>query len=247
MFESEVTDIVRKWLDKRGYVTKKEVRLFYREADIVGLKKPNKFIAVEVKGDGGDLIRGIGQAISYGICVNESYLAIEEKMMRDFRGFLDKIPIGVIIINKNKVSILKKSTKFDPDKKWKTYLKELFEKGKSKRPIKEGPYGTKSTETPEMKRLKKSLTKESLWYWILILLSRKPYHAYILRTEIKYEFGFMPGNVTCYKVLYFLKKGGYVTDKKIGRKNMYSITQKGRKELSKAKMFLENVSEIIDK
>ena len=67
-------------------------------------------------------------------------------------------------------------------------------------------YGPHPSDTPEMKRLKRSLTTETLWFWILKLLSRNPRHAYILRKEIENEFGFVPGNVTCYKVLYFLKK-----------------------------------------
>ncbi|MBI2578663.1 MAG: helix-turn-helix transcriptional regulator [Candidatus Aenigmarchaeota archaeon] len=106
-----------------------------------------------------------------------------------------------------------------------------------------GFYGPDASDTPEMRRLKRMLTTESLWLWILILLSRKPRHAYVLRNEIRDEFGFMPGNVTCYKVLYFLKRGNYVGIKEEGRKKIYYITEKGRKELSKAKKFLEETSE----
>ncbi|MBI4018156.1 MAG: PadR family transcriptional regulator [Candidatus Aenigmarchaeota archaeon] len=100
------------------------------------------------------------------------------------------------------------------------------------------------SDTPEMARLKRMLTTESLWMWLLILLSRKPRHAYVLRSEIKDEFGFMPGNVTCYKVLYFLKSGGYVGIKEEGRKKIYYITRKGRKELAKARLFLKRASRV---
>ena len=242
MFESEATEVVKKWLERQGYITKKEVRLYYREADIVGFKKPNKFVAIEVKGEIGSVIYGVGQAISYAVACDESYLAIEPEMLTELKPFLDKIPIGIIFIIKNKVKIYKRSEKFNPGSVWKLYLKELFETGKSKRPLEEGPYGPQHSDTPEMKRLKRSLTTETLWFWILKLLSKTPRHAYILRKEIKNEFGFMPGNVTCYKVLYFLKKGGYVIIKDEGRRKIYYITDKGRKELLKAKEFMEKTS-----
>lgn len=98
------------------------------------------------------------------------------------------------------------------------------------------------TETPEMERIKKSLTTETLWPWILALLSRKPRHAYVLRNEIKKEFGFLPGTVTCYKVLYILKNRKYVIVKKDGRKKVYYLTEKGKQELLKAKMLLNQLS-----
>jgi DNA-binding PadR family transcriptional regulator len=124
---------------------------------------------------------------------------------------------------------------------WKSYLKELFETGSAKRPLREA-YETDYSDTPEMRRLRKSLTTETLWFWILKLLSKRPRHAYVLRHDIKDEFSFMPGNVTCYKVLYFLKRGGYVITKNEGRKKIYYITHKGKNELRKAKEFLEKTS-----
>ena len=96
-------------------------------------------------------------------------------------------------------------------------------------------------DSPEMGRLRKSLTTETLWIWILTLLARKPSHAYVLRKEIRDEFGFLPGNVTCYKVLYFLSKGGYVKSRESGRKRIYFVTEKGRNELVKAKEYLKGI------
>jgi len=98
------------------------------------------------------------------------------------------------------------------------------------------------TGTPEMERIKKSLTTETLWPWILALLSRKPRHAYVLRNEIKKEFGFLPGTVTCYKVLYILKSRKYVAVKRDGRRKVYYPTEKGKQELLKAKMLLNQLS-----
>lgn len=242
MMEAESVDIVERWLKKKGYSTMREVAFFHR-ADIVGFKKPDTFVAVEVKGETGDAIRGIGQAISYGIAADESYIAIEKEMLRNLSAFLDKIPVGVLIIDKNKVRIHKISIRFNPHYKWKMYLKELFETGKARIPIEESNYGFQPSDSQEMRRLKKSVTIKSLWFWILLLLLKKPYHAYAIRNEIRREFGFLPGTVTSYKVLYFLKKGRYVSTKKVGRKVMYSITDKGRKELLAAKEFFKKMSE----
>ncbi len=244
MLESEVIRKVEVWLKKRGYVTKREVRLFYREADIVGYKSPNKFIAIEAKGEVGVVISGVGQAISYGVAVDESYLAIEPKMLKEIGRFIDKIPIGILLVNKHKVRLYKKSIEFNPSIEWKMYLIELFEKGKAKRPIEEGPYGPQPEDTPEMKRLKRLLTTESLWFWVLLLLSKRPYHAYILRDKIKNEFGFTPGTVTAYKVLYLLERGKYVTKIRKGNKIFYKITRVGKEQINMARKYLSKVERL---
>ena len=69
--------------------------------------------------------------------------------------------------------------------------------------------------------------------YILKILSEKPAHAYLLRKEVERLFGFRPGPVTAYKVLYDLKRDGLVEKRLEGRVKIYKITQKGRKELEK--------------
>ncbi len=88
-----------------------------------------------------------------------------------------------------------------------------------------------------LKRLMRLNTKESLWLYVIHILKETPMHAYALRKEIEKKFGFSPGNVTAYKVLYLLSIGGYVTKKKSGRKVIYSVTETGAKALDEAKDF----------
>jgi DNA-binding PadR family transcriptional regulator len=86
-------------------------------------------------------------------------------------------------------------------------------------------------------KLERNNTYDCLWPYILRILREKPAHAYILRDEIEQRFGFRPGNVTAYRVLYSLKKRGYVEKRKEGMKQVYTITQKGRSLLKQAVKF----------
>lgn len=85
-----------------------------------------------------------------------------------------------------------------------------------------------------LRRLEKLNTRECLWVYILGIIKNKPMHAYVIRKEIQKKFGFMPGNVTAYRVLYKLKKAGLVSKKREDRRVIYTITPKGRKDLKEA-------------
>ena len=88
-----------------------------------------------------------------------------------------------------------------------------------------------------LKRLMELNTKECLWIYILRILKDNPAHAYLIRREIEKRFGFRPGTVTAYKVLYLLKRKGYVEKTKTGRRVVYRITRLGRDELKNALVF----------
>ena len=85
-----------------------------------------------------------------------------------------------------------------------------------------------------LKKLERNNTYDCLWPYILRILKDKPMHAYIIRAEIERRFGFRPGNVTAYRVLYALRKRGYVEKTKEGMKQVYTITPKGSVLLKKA-------------
>lgn len=95
------------------------------------------------------------------------------------------------------------------------------------------------------KRLEEKLTKENLWLYILALLKDKDMYGYELRAAIKSRFGFMPGNVTAYRVLYALKRRGMVStlDKQVdGRtRRYYTLTKSGKEELEKGKAVLKKI------
>ncbi len=81
----------------------------------------------------------------------------------------------------------------------------------------------------EIKRLKSRLSIELLWIYILKLLGEKSLHGYIIRKEIEKNFGFLPGNVTSYVVLYKLESRGFVKTAKEENKIVYTLTPKGKK------------------
>ena len=96
-----------------------------------------------------------------------------------------------------------------------------------------------------LKKLLRNNTYDCLWPYILRILKERPSHAYVLRKEIERRFGFKPGNVTAYLVLYSLKKKGYVEKKRVGRKQVYSITTKGKELLKKAIGFYSERSKML--
>ena len=81
-------------------------------------------------------------------------------------------------------------------------------------------------------KLVKNNTTDCLYPYILRILRDKPKHAYVLRKEIEDRFGFKPGSVTAYRVLYNLKKLGFVEKTEEDRKKMYKLTKKGEQELN---------------
>lgn len=92
--------------------------------------------------------------------------------------------------------------------------------------------------SPEIQRLEKKLGVELLWVFVLSILKDEPCHAYVLRSKIEQQFGFLPGNVSAYVVLYKLEARGFVSTKKEGNKIVYTITDLGKKllELAKTKL-----------
>ena len=94
-------------------------------------------------------------------------------------------------------------------------------------------------------RFVKLNTKENLWIYILIILKRGPRYAWDMYSIIEKEFGFKPGNITPYRVLYRLEEKNYVESRLEKRKRIYKITPLGEKELEKAKDFyLEIIKKI---
>jgi DNA-binding PadR family transcriptional regulator len=94
-------------------------------------------------------------------------------------------------------------------------------------------------------RLEEKLTTDNLWLYILSLLEKKDMYGYELREAIKKKFGFRPGNVTAYRVLYALKRRNLVktASKEVaGRKRKYyHITKAGKEELKKGKGIMKSV------
>ncbi len=90
-------------------------------------------------------------------------------------------------------------------------------------------------------RLQKSNTIENLWIYILLLLKRKSLYGLETPAAIEREFGFKPGKITPYRVLYRLEGDGFVKSKMEGRRRIYQMTEKGKTELNKAKNFYRQI------
>lgn len=86
-----------------------------------------------------------------------------------------------------------------------------------------------------MKRLKRSLTIENLWIYILSTLKERDMHAYNIFKEMDKRYGIKSGLVTPYVVLYKLEEDNYITGYDSGRRRYYKITEKGKALLRRAK------------
>jgi len=92
-----------------------------------------------------------------------------------------------------------------------------------------------------LQRLKKFNTIGNLWIYILSLLKEKETHAWRVQSLIEKRFGFKSGRITAYRVLYRLEKGGFVKSSKGGRRRVYQINEKGKKELELAQKFYKEI------
>ena len=92
-----------------------------------------------------------------------------------------------------------------------------------------------------IERLQKSNTVENLWIYILALLKKRKVYAWEIPTLIEQELGFKPGRITPYRVLYRLEKAGFVKSEVKERRRVYQITEKGQKELKKARKFYQTI------
>jgi len=91
-----------------------------------------------------------------------------------------------------------------------------------------------------IEHLKKSNTKENLWLYILSLLGYKSeIYAWKLPLLVQENFGFKPGKITPYRVLYRLENDGLVKSELKEKRRIYKITKKGEEELKKAIKFYQ--------
>jgi len=95
-------------------------------------------------------------------------------------------------------------------------------------------------------RLKNYNTSGNLWIYILSLLKEKQVHAWLIQSLIEENFGFKPGRITAYRVLYRLEKEGFVKSQTQKRRRIYKITKKGEKELERAKKFYKELLNKLD-
>lgn len=90
-------------------------------------------------------------------------------------------------------------------------------------------------------RLQKLNTKENLWIYVLKIVETTPHHGWEFPVLIEKEFGFKPGTITPYRVLYSLEAEGLVESCQEERRRVYKITEKGRQELVRVKEYYKTI------
>ncbi len=99
-----------------------------------------------------------------------------------------------------------------------------------------------ASDVRPLNRLKRSLTTENLWLYILSTLSRKRTYAYALNSQIEERFSWRPGLITSYIVFYKLEAEGLITSKYDERRKYYEITKKGKAALKEGKRLLAKLA-----
>lgn len=74
-----------------------------------------------------------------------------------------------------------------------------------------------------------------LSFLLLFLISKKPRHGQEIADELEKRRGERPSPGTIYPALKGLNEAGLISEKKEGKTVTYTITEKGRNELKRAK------------
>jgi len=91
------------------------------------------------------------------------------------------------------------------------------------------------------KRFKNLNTEGNLWIYILCLGKEGEVCDEDVRKLIFEKFGFLPGNLLVSRVLYRLRKKGYIKAERYKGKKAYSTTEEGGKELEKTRAFCQEL------
>ncbi len=97
--------------------------------------------------------------------------------------------------------------------------------------------------TSPLRRLRRLLTSENLWLYVLSLLKRrKSLYAYELDEAIEKRFGFRPNKIMIYIVLYRLEAEGLIRSEFQERRKYYALTEKGDDALGQARGYFKTLS-----
>jgi PadR family transcriptional regulator, regulatory protein PadR len=101
----------------------------------------------------------------------------------------------------------------------------------------------KTSASAPIKRLRRLLTSENLWLYVLSLLRRKKkLYAYELDDAIEKGFGFRPNKIMIYIVLYKLEAEGLIRSEFQERRKYYALTAKGGETLELARGYFRTLS-----
>jgi len=99
-------------------------------------------------------------------------------------------------------------------------------------------------EPAPLQRLRKKLTIENLWLYIISTLKRNgPTYAYDIRRRLDREYGIKPATITVYTVIYRLQRMGLIEKRPDGT---YEATELGLETLRRGLSLLRDILEKLE-
>jgi len=96
------------------------------------------------------------------------------------------------------------------------------------------------------KRLRRKLTVENLWMFIIAILAEKPSYAYGVRIMLRRVFDIKVPSVTVYTVLYRMVREGLLKTERVNGVKVYKPTKQGIEAFTRAKKFLKDIVEKLE-
>ena len=96
-------------------------------------------------------------------------------------------------------------------------------------------------ESRAIERLRRKVTVENLWIYVIKILEEEPLHAYGVKVRLRDRFGIKVATVTVYAVLYKMVREGLLMVERKGETKVYRPTEQGLRALSEARRILEDV------
>jgi len=96
--------------------------------------------------------------------------------------------------------------------------------------------------TRALERLRRKLTVENLWMYVIAVLAEKPTYPYDVRRRIEERFSFKPATITVYTVMYRMEREGLIAKRSDGT---YEVTEKGLATLREAIVLLQDTARML--
>ncbi|MDT7865340.1 MAG: PadR family transcriptional regulator [Desulfurococcales archaeon] len=101
--------------------------------------------------------------------------------------------------------------------------------------------------TKALARLKKKLTIENLWMYIVRILEKHgPLKAYEIKKKLAEEYGIKPATITVYIVVYKMRREKLLETVEVGGETLYKPSEKGVAALKEAKTILDWVRKALE-
>ena len=99
------------------------------------------------------------------------------------------------------------------------------------------------SEPRALKRLRKKLTIENLWLYIICILKneKKPLKAYDIKVKLREYFNINPPSVTVYTVLYRMLRDGLLIREHRDGDILYYVSDRGLEAYNQGIVFIEEV------